>query len=68
MKQYDPECCHVMDFDGWGSHWFCCGALWFVSATLKEWSDMRNKNRGEGGNPYVVTHEDNVGGGQNSTK
>ena len=34
-----------MDFDGWGSNCFCCGAVMFVSQAVKEWSDMRNMNR-----------------------
>ena len=49
MKQYDPMCCNFMAFDGWGSHCFCCGTIWFVSEPVREWSEMRNKKRvGEG--------------------
>ena len=45
MKQYDPMCCNFMAFDGWGSHCFCCGTIWFVSEPVREWSEMRNKKR-----------------------
>jgi hypothetical protein len=38
LKKYDDECCHFMDFDGWGSNWFICGAIMFVSEAVKEWS------------------------------
>lgn len=58
MKQYDSECCHFLAFDGWGSNCFCCGTVWFVSEAIKEWSDMRNRNR-KANDEYVVVNEEN---------
>jgi hypothetical protein len=57
MMPYDPECCHFMAFDGWGSNCFCCGSVCFASEAVKEWSDMRNRNR-QANDAYVVVHED----------
>ena len=57
MNNFDPLCCHFMDFDGWGSNCFCCGGICFVSDVVKEWSDMRNKNQAAN-DDYVVVHDD----------
>lgn len=54
MKQYDPECCHFMAFDGWGGNCFCCGTVWFVSEAVREWSEMRNRTRAANAEYVVV--------------
>jgi hypothetical protein len=57
LKTYDPECCHFLAFDGWGSNCFCCGTVWFVSEAVREWSEMRNQVRAANA-PYVVVNEE----------
>ena len=57
MNNFDPMCCHFMDFDGWGSNCFCCGSICFAADWVKEWSYLRNTNRAAN-DDYVVVHED----------
>ena len=57
LKTYDPECCHFLAFDGWGSNCFCCGTVWFVSEAVREWSEMRNQVRAANA-PYVVVNQE----------
>ena len=57
MLEYDSMCYHFMSFDGWGSNCFCCGSVWFVSESIKEWSDMRNRTRAANDAYVVIDNE-----------
>ncbi len=36
--RFDPECCHILAFDGWGGNCFCYGSVCCASQAVKDWS------------------------------
>ena len=45
IAKADPACCHCLDCDGWGGHFFCYGCVCCAPRYVKNYSDyLKGKN------------------------